>query len=180
MSGSWIVSRRRPIGAFVVGLALAAVLAHSPSRTPPASSRRTAASAGARSDRGRIRGRDLARRRPTILPPVASRGPLPRELASSGPAAPAWENVDDDARNPAMYRRHARLLRAEPLLQRLPYSDRKLGVQLVGTTPSGRPVLLVTYRGSMRRARNDMRSLLSRFEDGGGEYATRYERLESD
>jgi len=110
----------------------------------------------------------------TPLRPQRGMQPDPDGARSeSQQAAPV--NLDPDARDHTLWARHARLLRIEPLLQRLPYRDRQLGVQLGGVARFGRPLLLVIYRGSLRAAREDMRALLARFHDEGSEYALRYQ-----
>jgi hypothetical protein len=68
-------------------------------------------------------------------------------------------------------------LNAEPLLQRLPYRDREIGVALAGLTGSDKPLLLVTYTGATAAARADVRAVLARLGDLGAEYAWRFRRL---
>jgi hypothetical protein len=110
--------------------------------------------------------RSLGPPRPAVV------GQSRQPSASSGP-----ENEDPEAHEHGLWMEHVRLLRSEPLLQRLPYRDRELGVQLSGATATGRPVLLVVYRGSIRVAREDLRSVLSLLGDRGAEYAVRYRPL---
>jgi hypothetical protein len=86
-------------------------------------------------------------------------------------------NVDTDADEPRIGREHAHLLAAEPLLQRLPYRDRQIGVALTGATASGRPLLLVTFSGRRAAARADLQAVLTRLDDPATAYAWRFLRL---
>jgi hypothetical protein len=106
-----------------------------------------------------------------VHPSAATHG-FPR-----GTAQPGRSNVDADAREPRLRTAHRHLLDSEPLLQRLPYRDRELGVALAGVARDGKPVLLVTYRNAAAAAREDMSLVLERLADHGGEYVLRFRRL---
>jgi hypothetical protein len=101
----------------------------------------------------------------------------PRVAAPTGAVYGEVLNRDPDARERALREEHLRLLVAEPLLQRLPYRDPRLGITLAGVTRRGEPVLLVTYQGGIGAASRDLRALLARVRDRGGEYALRFRAL---
>jgi hypothetical protein len=86
-------------------------------------------------------------------------------------------NTDAEARAPSLRAEHLELLHAQPLLQRLPYRDHEVGVELWGVSAQTKPLLSVIYRGSLDAARADMRALLRRLRDSGREYAFRYQSL---
>ncbi len=69
------------------------------------------------------------------------------------------------------------MLADRPLLQRLPYRDREIGVGLDRVLGDGRLELLVTYLGNRARAVGDLRRLLARYGDPGTAYVERYERV---
>ncbi len=125
-------------------------------------------------------GSDLARvgGKQAILLPVG-RGPAsyPGQARARASAVSAFANIDPDARDPELRAAHLRLLATRPFLQRVPYRDRELGVTLVGARPDGRPVLLVSYLGSLDAARRDLQSAFAAAHDEGSEYELRYERL---
>ncbi len=60
------------------------------------------------------------------------------------------------------------LLLSEPLLQLLPYSDATIGLSLLGAFRDGRPILLLTYRGSRASAEADLARLRSRLHEAPG------------
>jgi hypothetical protein len=110
--------------------------------------------------------------------PVAAVTPtaLPRERLRLLPAA-TQVNGDTDADEPPTGIEHLHLLGAEPLLQRLPYRDRELGIALAGAAGSGKPLLLVAYTKSAAAAREDLRRVLAGLGDPGAEYAWRFRAL---
>jgi hypothetical protein len=141
---------------FAIGLLLALAFLHSTARTD--------------------RNRSSAPRAPAILEPPLNPGrrgdPPPSGSVRRSRREPL--NVDVDAHVRALLAEHTRLLTTQPLLQHLPYRDRRLGIALAGATGWGEPVLLVAYRGSAGDARRDLRALLARVHDRGSEYALRY------
>ena len=75
--------------------------------------------------------------------------------------------ADPERLDPALAREHRRLLGERPVLQHLPYRDRRIGVNLDRVLGGGRIELLVTYLGSRARAVGDLRRLLGRYGDPG-------------
>ena len=73
-------------------------------------------------------------------------------------------------------RAHA-LLAGEPLLQLLPYSDASIGVSLLGAARGGKPILLLTYRGSRVAAEADLARLRARLHEASGAMAVETLRI---
>jgi hypothetical protein len=87
------------------------------------------------------------------------------------------ENVDPDARDPSLRRAHLALLRTRPLLQRLPFSNDRVGISLLGQAPGGKPLLAVTYVGSRRGAQNEVRRLVARLGERAQDYSFHYRQV---
>ena len=86
-------------------------------------------------------------------------------------------NIDADARDPALFAAHLRLLARRPFLQRLPYRDHQLAVALIGVGAHNEPVLAVRFRGTIRAARRAMWQALAAAHDPGTEYRLQYTSL---
>jgi hypothetical protein len=152
------------VGAAIGGwLALALAHAHGGPRAQPR----------ARPRAGALRGE---------APAVILRSPLAdptRTRGGSREPAPAGStpNLGPDERDSALRSAHRALLRGSPLLQRLPYRGREIGISLVGMAGGGRPLLLVASRIGGAPARRDFDALIERMHDSARNYVVRYRRL---
>ena len=104
---------------------------------------------------------------PSVVPPPAE--------ARRQSRARVNRTQDAQNRDPRFRARLARELRIRPAFQHLPYHADGVVIDLVGTTPSGRLVLSVTYTGRRMGARRAYRRFLARYHDPGRAYHPRYQ-----